>query len=234
MLVSTSEKLKDYENYVIKQITDIATVEKVVYSQFTWLYSKSGLKSMLEFITLEFAKYKNGDGNRFEDWLQEYRVLMLELLEEYQEYHLCDIGNEMTEKQLAHFDELYANGATAGELFFKALSWWACGILRNRIRRCNVTKTTKHKHCSNDLFIDTDAQRIFSELTVKEQLFIQNVCKQSHLIDSQFDFVVICYNCSQVDCYDFTTELANALHTTTRNIRKTRQTIRNKYEKYKK
>ena len=82
MLLS-SEKLKDYENYVIEQITDKATVEKVVYSQFSWLYARSGLKSMLEFITLEFAKYKNSECNRFEDWIQEYRVLMLDLLTEY-------------------------------------------------------------------------------------------------------------------------------------------------------
>lgn len=233
MLVSTSERLKDYENYVIEKITDIATVERVVYSQFSWLYAKSGLKSMLEFVTLEFAKYKNADGNRFEDWLQEYRVLMLELLEEYQGYRLCDIADEMTEKQLTHINELYANGATAGELFFKALSWWACGILRGKIRHHNVTKTTKHKHCSNDLYIDTNALEIFKCMTSKEKAFITQCKEKYHLNQHQTNFVIVCFNCSQVDCYDFTTRLADALNCSTQNIRKLKGKIQTKYNMYK-
>ena len=234
MLVSTSEKMKDYENYVIKQITDRVTVEKIVYSQFSWLYARSGLKSMLEFISIEFAKYKNGECNRFEDWLQEYRVLMLELLEDYSGYSLCDIGNEMTEKQIVHFDELYTNGATAGELFFKALSWWACGILREKIRGNNVTKTLKYQHCSNDLFIETDAKYLFNIMTDKEKSFILGCKKKYHLTENQTEFVIICFNCSEVNCYDFTTRLAEALHVSSRNIRKVRKNIRTRYEKYKK
>lgn len=233
MLVSTSEKLKNYKNYVIAQITDKSTVEKIVYSQFSWLYARSGLKSMLEFITLEFAKYKNGDGNRFEDWMQEYRVLILELLEEYQEYRLCDICDEMTEKQVAHFNALYANGATAGELFFKALSWWACGIFRDKVRQQNVTRAIKHKHCSDDLFINTNAREIFKAMTSKEKAFIIKCKEKYHLNQHQTNFIIVCFNCSQVDCYDFTTRLANLLGCSTQNIRKLKNKIQTKYNMYK-
>lgn len=233
MLVPISEKLKDYQGYVIEQITDTTTVEKVVFSQFSWLYARSGLKSMLEFITLEFARYKNGDGNRFEDWTQEYRVLMLELLEEYQNYHLCDIADEMTEKQVTHFNELYANGATAGELFFKALSWWACGILRDKVRQHNVTRVIKHKHCSDDLYINTNALEIFRCMTPKEKTFIIKCKEKYHLNQHQTNFIIVCFNCSQVDCYDFTTRLADALSCSTQNIRKLKSKIQAKYNMYK-
>lgn len=232
-MVSTSEKLKDYKDFVIKQITDKSTVEKVVYSQFSWLYARSGLKSMLEFISIEFAKYKNSECNRFEDWIQEYRALMLELLEDYSSYSLCDIGNEMTEKQVVHFNELYANGATAGELFFKALSWWACGILRDKVRCHNVTRVIKHKHCSDDLFINTNALEIFKCMTSKEKAFIIKCKEKYHLNQHQTNFIIICFNCSQVDCYDFTTRLASALNCSTQNIRKLKSKIQTKYNMYK-
>ena len=144
MLLS-SEKVKDYESYVIEQITDKSTVEKIVYSQFSWLYARSGLKSMLEFISIEFAKYKNNECNRFEDWLQEYRVLMLDLLVKYENYTLSNLANELTESQFIHFQEL-ANARTENKiLVFKILTWWACGVLREKIRGNNVTTTLKHQ-----------------------------------------------------------------------------------------
>lgn len=233
MLVSTSKKLKDYQSYVVEQITDTTTVEKVVFSQFNWLYAKSGLKSMLEFTTLEFAKYKNGDGNRFEDWIQEYRVLMLGLLKEYQNYHLCDIADEMTARQAAHFNELYVNGATTGELFFKALSWRACGILRDKVRQHNVTRVIKHKHCSDDLYINTNVSEIFRCMTPKEKTFVIRCKEKYHLNQHQTNFIIVCFNCSQVDCYDFTTKLATALSCSPQNIRKLKSKIQAKYNMYK-
>lgn len=234
MLVSTSEKLKDYENYVIEQITDKTTVEKVVYSQFSWLYAKSGLKSMLEFITLEFAKYKNGDGNRFEDWVQEYRVLMLDLLSDYQNCSLSNITNKLTDSQLIHFKELESAGTENKVLAFKVLTWWACATLREKIRGNNVTKALKYQHCSNDLFIETDAKYLFSIMTDKEKSFILGCKKKYHLTENQTEFIIICFNCSEINCYDFSTRLAEALNVSSRNVRKIRKNIRTRYEKYKK
>ena len=233
MLLS-SEKLKDYENYVIEQITDKATVEKVVYSQFSWLYARSGLKSMLEFITLEFAKYKNSECNRFEDWIQEYRVLMLDLLTEYRNCSLSDLVDELTESQCIHFKELETVGIENKVLAFKILTWWACGMLREKIRGNNVTRTLKYQHCSNDLFIETNVKYLFSIMTDKEKSFILSCKKKYHLTEKQTEFVIICFNCSEINCYDFSTRLAEALNVSSRNIRKIRKNIRTRYEKYKK
>lgn len=233
-MVSTSEKLKDYENYVIKQITDRATVEKIVYSQFSWLYAKSGLKSMLEFISIEFAKYKNSECNRFEDWIQEYRVLMLDLLTEYRNCFLSDLVGGLTESQCVHFKELESVGTENKVLVFKVLTWLACGVLREKIRGNNVTKTLKYQHCSTDLFIETDAGYLFSIMTDKEKSFILDCKKKYHLTENQTEFVIICFNCSEINCYDFTTRLAEALNVSSRNIRKVRKNIRTRYEKYKK
>ena len=233
MLLS-SEKLKDYENYVIEQITDETTVEKIVYSQFSWLYAKSGLKSMLEFISVEFAKYKNNDGNRFEDWIQEYRVLMLDLLTEYRNCSLSDLVNELTKSQCIHFKELETAGIENKVLAFKILTWWACGMLREKIRGNNVTRTLKYQHCSNDLFIETNVKYLFSIMTDKEKSFILSCKKKYHLTENQTEFVIICFNCSEINCYDFSTRLAEALNVSSRNIRKIRKNIRTRYEKYRK
>ena len=233
MLLS-SEKVKDYESYVIEQITDKSTVEKIVYSQFSWLYARSGLKSMLEFISIEFAKYKNNECNRFEDWLQEYRVLMLDLLVKYENYTLSNLANELTESQFIHFQEL-ANARTENKiLVFKILTWWACGVLREKIRGNNVTTTLKHQHCSTDLFIETDVGYLFSIMTNKEKSFILECKKKYHLTENQTEFIIVCFNCSEINCYDFTTRLAEALHVSSRSIRKVRKNIRTRYEKYKK
>lgn len=234
MLVSTNEKLKDYENYVIEQITDRATVEKIVYSQFSWLYARSGLKSMLEFISIEFAKYKNDECNRFEDWLQEYRVLMLNLLIDYKDCSLSDMINELTDSQFMHFTELESAGTENKVLAFKVLSWWACATLREKIRGNNVTKTLKYQHCSNDLFIETDADYLFSIMPNSEKAFILDCKKKYHLTENQTEFIIICFNCSEINCYDFTTRLAEALNVSSRNIRKVRKNIRTRYAKYKK
>lgn len=233
MLLS-SEKVKDYENYVIEQITNKSTVEKIVYSQFSWLYAKSGLKSMLEFISVEFAKYKNGECNRFEDWIQEYRVLMLDLLIDYEDFNLSDMISELTDSQFIHFEALENTGAENKVLVFKVLTWWACATLREKIRGNNVTKTLKYQHCSDDLFIETDAGYLFSIMTDKEKSFILNCKKKYHLTENQTEFVIICFNCSEINCYDFSTRLAEALNVSSRSVRKVRKNIRTRYEKYKK
>lgn len=217
----------DKDNIINYVINDKTVVEYAVYSMFKYLANQNEHKMYVHMINVEYRKFKNGDGNMFEDWTQQFYLELLKTLNNNNHVVLTDYVNQhLSKRQKQCIVNRLCNGLfeSADDFTFKIISYDILSFLRSQVRKTRkVEDNYKLSYCDDLAYL-----KINSSLYDLESIqFFNFICSKVKINKTKKDLLLLLIDNINSTKHDFISRAADENNISSRTLREQKRVLKN-------
>ncbi len=211
-------------NYVIK---DKTIIEYAIYSMFKYLALKGENKLYLQMINTEYKKYKVGDGNLFEDWMQQFYLELLKTLDSNNSVALVDYVNEhLSKRQKQCIINRVCSGLfeNTNDFVLKIISYNILSVLRSQVRKTRkVEDNYTYSYCDELAYLQID----FSLYDLESIQFFHFICSEVKINKTKKTLLLMLIDNVNSTKHDFISRVADENNISSRTLREQKRTLKN-------
>ena len=221
----------DKDNIIDYVIRDNTVVEYAVYNMFKYLANRNEHKMYLQLINVEYRKFKNGDGNMFEDWIQQFYLELLKTLDNNNHVVLTDyVKTHLSKRQKATVINRLCNGLfeSANDFVFKIVSYDILSVLRSQVRKTRkVEDTYTYSYCDDNAYLKIDP----SLYDLESIQFFNFICSKVKINKTKKALLLMLIDNVNSTKYDFINRVSDTNGISPRTLREQKRTLKNVLEK---
>lgn len=217
-------------NYVIN---DKTIVEYAVYGMFKYLANQNEHKMYVHMINVEYRKFKNGNGNMFEDWIQQFYLELLKTLNDNNSIVLTDyVKMHLSKRQKQCIINRLCNGLfeNVNDFVFKIISYDILAVLRSQVRKTRkVEDTYTYSYCDENAYLKIDS----SLYDLESIEFFNFICNRVKINKTKKDLLLLLIDNINSTKYDFISRVSDENNISPRTLREQKRTLKNVLKKSK-
>lgn len=217
----------DKNNIIDYVINDKTIVEYAVYSMFKYLANQNEHKIYVRMINVEYRKFKNGDGNMFEDWVQQFYLELLKTLDNNNGIVLTDyVKAHLSKKQKQCIINRLCSGLfeSANDFIFKIVSYDILSVLRSQVRKTRkVEDNYKLSYCDDLAYLKMDS----SLYDLESIQFFNFICSKVKINKTKKDLLLLLIDNINSTKHDFISRVSDENNISSRTLREQKRTLKN-------
>lgn len=217
----------DKDNIINYVINDKTIVEYAVYSMFKYLANRNEHKMYVHMINVEYRKFKNGNGNMFEDWTQQFYLELFKTLDNNNNAVLTDyVKAHLSKRQKQCTVNRLCNGffKSANDFVFKIISYDILSSLRSQVRKTRkIEDTYKLSYCDDLAYLKID----FSLYDLESIQFFNFICSKVKINKTKKDLLLLLIDNINSNKHDFISRVADENDIPQRTLREQKRVLKN-------